>query len=48
MPDPIEASFAKAVSLIGRTRKRAHEAIGHELVRGPRLDTCTDTAYGVK
>ena len=48
MSDPIEASFAEVVSLVEEARKRAYEAVGHELVGGLRIDTCTDTVYGVK
>lgn len=32
MADSIEASFAEAVILIDQARKRAHQAVGHELV----------------
>ncbi len=32
MSDPIEASFAEVVSLVEQARKRAYEAVGHELV----------------
>ena len=48
MSDPIEASFAEVASLVERARKRTYEAVGHELVGVFRLDTCTDTVYGVK
>jgi hypothetical protein len=48
MSDPIEATFAEVVSLVEQARKRAYEAIGHELVGVLHSDTCTDTAYGVK
>ena len=37
MSDPIEASFAEVVSLGEQARKRAYEAIGHELVGVLRL-----------
>ena len=32
MSDPLEVSFAEVASLVEHARKRAHEAVGHELV----------------